>query len=152
MEMRRLGGSFWEGGLAAVEKGVRVADEETLEAEEEEWEREVVGTLEGLRSVGVEDGYVIFAKLNRGGLLTVTFSGHLRIIHFTFRSCISYWTEQAPCWKSLRRGCRMGCILNRHRSTLFLLIAPAVMLTTVTPQICSSMPILRTSMFVPPDD
>ncbi|KAF7294646.1 Nuclear pore complex protein [Mycena indigotica] len=56
MEMNRVGGSFWEGGLAAVESGVRVISAETEEIETEEWEREVRGSLEALKSVGVMDG------------------------------------------------------------------------------------------------
>ncbi|KAJ4468243.1 nuclear pore protein 84/107 [Lentinula aciculospora] len=56
MEMSRLGGSFWEGGMSAVEKGARSVSRETMEEEEEEWEEEVRGTLDGLKSVHVEEG------------------------------------------------------------------------------------------------
>ncbi|KAK1227800.1 Nucleoporin nup84 [Marasmius sp. AFHP31] len=61
MEMSRLGGSFWEGGggaegLRNVDKGVRTVGREVIELEEEEWEKEVVGTLEGLKDVDVGDG------------------------------------------------------------------------------------------------
>ncbi|KAG7092946.1 hypothetical protein E1B28_009248 [Marasmius oreades] len=61
MEMSRLGGSFWEGaggaeGLRNVDKGVRIVGSNVIEIEEEEWEKEVVGTLEGLKDVNVEDG------------------------------------------------------------------------------------------------
>ncbi len=56
MEMTRLGGSFWEGGMSTVEKGVRWVSQETMEIEEEEWEKEVVSTLDGLKSVHVEEG------------------------------------------------------------------------------------------------
>ncbi|TFK71838.1 hypothetical protein BDN72DRAFT_816969 [Pluteus cervinus] len=56
MEMTRLGGDFWEGGPEAVEKGVREVTKEEEEVEEEEWEKEVVGALEGLKSVGVIEG------------------------------------------------------------------------------------------------
>lgn len=56
MEMSRLGGSFWEGGMSAVEKGTRSVSHEIMEREEEEWEEEVRGTLEGLKSVHVEEG------------------------------------------------------------------------------------------------
>ncbi|KII84942.1 hypothetical protein PLICRDRAFT_146529 [Plicaturopsis crispa FD-325 SS-3] len=55
-EMLRLGGSFWEGGLAAVEKGVHEISAQDIEEEEDEWEKEVVGTLESLESVQVDDG------------------------------------------------------------------------------------------------
>jgi len=56
MELLRLGGSFWEGGQAAVEKGVRSVSLEIIEDEEEQWEREVHQALDGLKSVHVEDG------------------------------------------------------------------------------------------------
>ncbi|KAJ3988288.1 nuclear pore protein 84/107 [Lentinula detonsa] len=56
MEMSRLGGSFWEGGMVAVEKGTRTVSREKMEEEEEEWEEEVRGTLDGLKSVHVEEG------------------------------------------------------------------------------------------------
>ncbi|KAJ6546893.1 nuclear pore protein 84/107 [Mycena capillaripes] len=55
-EMLRVGGSFWEGGLAAVEKGVRVISADAEEAESEEWEKEVVGSLEILKTVAVQEG------------------------------------------------------------------------------------------------
>lgn len=56
MEMSRLGGSFWEGGVEIVEKGVRMISREAEEAEEDEWEKEVLATLESLKSVAVVDG------------------------------------------------------------------------------------------------
>ncbi|KAF7323271.1 Nuclear pore complex protein [Mycena chlorophos] len=56
MEMSRVGGSFWEGGLPAVENGVRIISAETEEAEIDEWEREVRGSLEVLKTVGVVEG------------------------------------------------------------------------------------------------
>ncbi|RDB21680.1 hypothetical protein Hypma_011219 [Hypsizygus marmoreus] len=56
MEMSRLGGCFWEGGLSAVEKGVREVSQEETEAEEEQWSKEVVGTLETLKTVAVAEG------------------------------------------------------------------------------------------------
>ncbi|KAF7298503.1 Nuclear pore complex protein [Mycena kentingensis (nom. inval.)] len=56
MEMFRVGGSFWEGGLQAVEKGVRFISADAEEAEIDEWEREVRGSLEVLKSVAVSEG------------------------------------------------------------------------------------------------
>ncbi|KAJ7695686.1 nuclear pore protein 84/107 [Mycena rosella] len=56
MEMLRVGGSFWEGGLPAVEGGVRVLSADAEELEKEEWEREVVGALEMLKSVAIQEG------------------------------------------------------------------------------------------------
>lgn len=59
MEMAKLGGNFWEGGgNDAVEKGVRGIGEEEMIKEEEEWEKEVVGALDGLKNVGVTEGSV----------------------------------------------------------------------------------------------
>lgn len=57
-EMLRVGGSFWEGGLPAVESGVRVLSPDAEEAESEEWEEEVRGSLEILKTVAVQEGYV----------------------------------------------------------------------------------------------
>ncbi|KAJ3753605.1 nuclear pore protein 84/107 [Lentinula raphanica] len=56
MEMSRLGGSFWEGGMYAVEKGARFVSRATMEEEEEQWEEEVRTTLDSLKSVHVEEG------------------------------------------------------------------------------------------------
>ena len=56
--------SFWEGGLPAVEapnpeQAVDApATESRMETEEEDWEKEVLGALESLSSVVVEEGYV----------------------------------------------------------------------------------------------
>lgn len=58
MEMMRVGGSFWEGGLEAVEKGVRSISQDEEDAEEEEWAEEVVSALETLKTVPVLDGCV----------------------------------------------------------------------------------------------
>ncbi|KAJ7905257.1 107-domain-containing protein [Mycena olivaceomarginata] len=55
-EMLRVGGSFWEGGLPAVESGVRVLSPDAEEAESEEWEEEVRGSLEILKTVAVQEG------------------------------------------------------------------------------------------------
>ncbi|KAJ6459798.1 nuclear pore protein 84/107 [Mycena vitilis] len=55
-EMLRVGGSFWEGGLTAVQTGVRVISADAEEAESEEWEKEVVGSLEVLKTVAVQEG------------------------------------------------------------------------------------------------
>ena len=57
-EMLRIGGGFWECGLDAVEKGVPNISSEEEDVEEEEWEKEVIGTLESLKHVKVEDGSV----------------------------------------------------------------------------------------------
>jgi nuclear pore complex protein Nup107 len=63
-EMLRVGGSFWEGGLSAVESGVRVLSPEAEEAEADEWEKEVVASLEVLKTVAVQEGYVLLLSLS----------------------------------------------------------------------------------------
>ncbi|CAK5283093.1 unnamed protein product [Mycena citricolor] len=55
-DILRAGGSFWEGGLEAVNQGVRVLTPEAEELEAEEWEKEVLGSLVALKSVAVEEG------------------------------------------------------------------------------------------------
>jgi nuclear pore complex protein Nup107 len=55
-EMLRLDGGFWEGGTAAVEKGVTELSKDEEESEESEWEQEVFSTLQSLRSVQAEEG------------------------------------------------------------------------------------------------
>ncbi|KDR66942.1 hypothetical protein GALMADRAFT_147583 [Galerina marginata CBS 339.88] len=56
-ELSRLAsGSFWEGGLDALEKGVPQTPNSQLEDEEEEWAKEVTKSLDSLKSVAVVDG------------------------------------------------------------------------------------------------
>jgi nuclear pore complex protein Nup107 len=57
--MIKIGGSFWEGGLPAVEKGAKSITAEETEAEEAEWTKEVTAALDTLKTVDVADGYVI---------------------------------------------------------------------------------------------
>jgi nuclear pore complex protein Nup107 len=57
-EMLRLDGGFWEGGMAAVEKGVVMPSREEAEQEELEWEQEVESTLKSLSTVQAPEGYV----------------------------------------------------------------------------------------------
>jgi hypothetical protein len=54
-ELAKLGGSFWEGGVEAVELGVR---DEQDEVDEGDWETEVSATLDNLKGVAVLEGYV----------------------------------------------------------------------------------------------
>lgn len=55
-EMLRLSGSFWEGGLAAVEKGTKLISEDERAVEEGEWKKEVTAALDTLKTVDVADG------------------------------------------------------------------------------------------------
>lgn len=57
-EMLSLDGGFWEGGMAAVEKGVAIPSKEEIEQEELEWEKEVESTLRSLSTVQTPEGYV----------------------------------------------------------------------------------------------
>ncbi|KAF5346850.1 hypothetical protein D9756_010620 [Leucocoprinus leucothites] len=56
MELTKLGGSFWEGSVEAVEKGVKEMSAADEEREEEEWIKEVTETLESLKGVVVAEG------------------------------------------------------------------------------------------------
>jgi nuclear pore complex protein Nup107 len=56
MELRKLGGSFWEGSIEAVEKGVTEMSAADEEREEEEWVKEVTETLESLKGAVVSEG------------------------------------------------------------------------------------------------
>jgi hypothetical protein len=56
-EIFKLGGGFWEQGLAAVRKGVH---DSLLSDAEDDWEKEVMGDLENLKDVSVQDGRVSF--------------------------------------------------------------------------------------------
>lgn len=51
-ELSRLRGSFWEGGGEISSE----AESKGEEMEEEDWEREVVNSLESLSAVAVDDG------------------------------------------------------------------------------------------------
>ena len=58
-ELAKLGGSFWEGDIEAVEKGVQDTSPEQYEADEENWETEVFAMLDSLKGVAVLEGYVV---------------------------------------------------------------------------------------------
>lgn len=58
MELRKLGGSFWEGSIEAVEKGVKEMSAADEEREEEDWVKEVTETLDSLKGVVVSEGYL----------------------------------------------------------------------------------------------
>ena len=57
-ELAKLGGSFWEGGVEAVEQGVQDTPPEQDEVDEGNWESEVSATLDTLKGVAVLEGYV----------------------------------------------------------------------------------------------
>lgn len=83
MELSRLGGSFWEGGVEAVDKGV---SNEVNDAEEDEWKKEAISSLESLKSIAVLEGQ---EDLSFGFYLlqlTITCEGHLQITLSTFHS------------------------------------------------------------------
>ena len=57
-ELAKLGRSFWEGGVEAVESGVQDTPLEQDEVDEGDWETEVSATLDNLKGVAVLEGYV----------------------------------------------------------------------------------------------
>ncbi|KAG5640987.1 hypothetical protein DXG03_006451, partial [Asterophora parasitica] len=94
-EMMKLGGDFWEGGLAAVEKGVRKISSEEEEEEEIAWETEVIGALESLKSISVAEGLgadhafhfsQLHIILNQTDTLLQTFAARLRQGSFSHSS------------------------------------------------------------------
>jgi nuclear pore complex protein Nup107 len=52
-EMFALGGGFWEGGLATVERGLNPEPDDNMD---EEWERTVDDSLDSLKSIQVQEG------------------------------------------------------------------------------------------------
>ncbi|KAG2341834.1 hypothetical protein BDR05DRAFT_976754 [Suillus weaverae] len=71
-EMMKLGGGFWDGGLAVLENMPSPPSQEEDAAEEEEWEREATSTLETLGSVHLA------IILDRTNSLLETFATGLR--------------------------------------------------------------------------
>ncbi|KAF8962886.1 nuclear pore protein 84/107 [Flammula alnicola] len=56
-ELARLAtGSFWEGGVDALEKGVDELRNLQVQQDDDEWDKEVVRTLESLKSIAVLEG------------------------------------------------------------------------------------------------
>jgi len=51
-------GSFWEGGVDSVEKGVQDISRPQSQHAEGVWKKDVLGSLEDLKSVSVIEGYV----------------------------------------------------------------------------------------------
>lgn len=62
-EMSRLVASFWEGRPGGIggggEENMNMVRDEEEEGEEEEWEKEVVGALESLANIVVDEGCVL---------------------------------------------------------------------------------------------
>jgi len=63
-DMIKLGGGFWDGGLATLENIPSPPSQEEDAAEEEEWEKEATSTLETLGNVQVEDGYGRYTRID----------------------------------------------------------------------------------------
>jgi nuclear pore complex protein Nup107 len=59
MELSRLG-VFWEEKGRVVDGADGEAEDREKAKEEKEWEKEVVGALESLKTVQVADGWVFF--------------------------------------------------------------------------------------------
>ena len=109
-EMLKLGGSFWEGGLVAIEKGVRALSEEEMEAEEDEWTKEVTSALDTLKTIDVAEGCVIRVALGRMATYVGRRTGQQLTMLSTSPSFKSYWTGRAPSWTSLLLGYGTGRI------------------------------------------
>ena len=62
--MARLRASFWE-NPAEIDVDAGMDGDE--EAEEEEWEQEVVGSLESLANISVEEGCVVAVLSSKPG-------------------------------------------------------------------------------------
>lgn len=115
--MVRLGGAFWEGGLVAVEKGVKLISTDEAEAEESEWSKEVIGTLETLKTVEVADGYAIYSsQMFPLVSLLLSHTVPLQTTRSIFRSCTSFWTELVRYWTCLLLA--LGTVhIHRHLSS-----------------------------------
>jgi len=109
-EMLKLGGSFWEGGLPAIEKGVMALSEEEMEAEEDEWTKEVTSALDTLKTIDVAEGCVTWVALECMGTYVGRCTGQQLTMLSTSPSSKSYWTGRAPCWTYLLLGCSTGRI------------------------------------------
>lgn len=91
-ELNRLTESFWEGS-GPTDVGIDEVNEDVEDVEEEEWEKEVVSSLESLSDVAVEEGYV-FATFSVEPTPHSS-SEHQRIALIMCRNCILSWTGQA---------------------------------------------------------
>lgn len=92
-ELANLGGSFWEGGVEAVEKGVQDTPPEQDEVDEENWEVEVFATLDSLKDVAVFEGYVVVGLLLFLVLTAVIWLALVQITHSMFHNFSSSLTE-----------------------------------------------------------
>jgi len=55
-EFSKLGGCFWEGGVEAVEKGVKEMSAVDEEHDQQDWINEVIERLESLSGIAVSLG------------------------------------------------------------------------------------------------
>jgi len=122
-ELAKLGGSFWEGGVEAVEKGVQDTPPEQDEVDEENWEAEIFATLDSLKSVAVLEGYVKVGLLLFLVLTAVIWSGLVQITHSMFHNFSSSLTEQNYYSKFFQPDSKMEHTLGPLLSSFHLLFS-----------------------------
>lgn len=110
MELTKLGGSFWEGGVEAVEKGVKEMSAADEEREEQDWVKEVTETLESLKGIVVSEGCERVWVLSFTTIDANHVQGHLPTMHSISRNCISSLTGHHSYWKPLPVACVMDLI------------------------------------------
>lgn len=89
------GMSWWESNESLTKDGSAAAGKgaSTAEAEEEEWQREVIGVLEGLSDITVEDGCVVLLSgSSRFAVANGYFAARRRTTRCIFRNYRSFWT------------------------------------------------------------
>jgi Nuclear pore protein 84 / 107 len=107
-ELAQLGGSFWEGGAEAVEKGVQ---DTPPKQDEGNWETEVSATLDNLKGVAVLEGYVMgfsFLYIRYTDMIKAL----VQITLSMFHSFILSLTAQNCFWIFLQRDLKMERILG----------------------------------------
>jgi len=113
-DMIKLGGGFWDGGLAVLENMPSPPSQEEDAAEEEEWEKEATSTLETLGNVQVEDGY--------GGhtWIYLPCTDHQLVppqtTHSIYHSWRSSWVGQIRYLKPSQLDSGMGTSIPNHQS------------------------------------
>ena len=111
-ELAKLGGSFWEGGVDAVEMGVQDTSPEQNEVDEGNWETEVSTTLDNLKGVAVLEGFVTVIFHLFLILTVVSWEALEQITHSTFHSFSSSLIVQNCYSTSLQRDLKMEHILG----------------------------------------
>jgi len=61
-------GSFWDGGVDAVEKGMLDIPRAQTQQDEEAWRKDVMSSLDNLKAINVLDGFVPSFRFQKGAL------------------------------------------------------------------------------------